>query len=330
MRMEKFSFAVLPAGLLFPALLFLGARSMYPQATEPNQGEGNAVVTVLSRQPGAAAPAVSERQLTLKVNGRTAQISKWERLQWSTAPVQLIVLIDDSARGTLGGEFPDVSQFLKGLPPSAEAGLAYMDNGRANLAGPLSTDHAAVARELRMPNGQPGISGSPYFCLSDLAHHWPSNNASARRVVVMITNGVDNYEVRYNPEDPYLQAAIHDAVRSRISVYSIFWRGQGAFAGGWYAANDGQNLLSQLTAATGGYSYWQGAGNPVSFQPYFRDLHRRLDSQYGLSFTVPLPNGPRVEDMNLRARGTSAKVVGPQQVFVGHPAAGALGATPGQ
>ena len=325
MIMRKFPFAVLPA-----ALLLLAAGSAFPQGNEPNQGEGNAVVTVLAQRRGASAPAISESQLSLKVDGRSAEISKWEHLGDSTAPIQVVVLIDDSARGSLANQFGDIAQFINSLPPGAEAVVAYMDNGRADLAGSLSKDHAAVTRALRVPKGQAGISGSPYFCLSDLAHHWPSHNAAARRVVVMITNGVDNYEFRYDPEDPYLQAAIHDAVRTRISVYSIYWRGPGFFGGGWYAANDGQNLLAQLTAASGGYSYWEGVGNPVSLQPYFKDLSRRLDSQYNLGFTVPLPNGPKVESMSLRAKGTPARLVAPEQVFVGHPAAGTQESNQGQ
>lgn len=323
MKMRDFRFSV-----GFAVLLIIASANAFSQNNEYNQGQGNAVVTVLPAQ-GVSSPVVSKDELAVKVNGKSAEISKWERLQDSNAPIQLVVMIDDSARGSLSNQFGDIVQFVKSLPPGAEVAVAYMDNGRANLAGQFSKDRAAVARELRMPVGTPGISGSPYFCLSDLAHHWPSHDVTARRVVVMLTNGVDNYEYRYNPEDPYLQAAIHDAVRSRISVYSIFWSGRGAFGGGWYAANDGQNLLAQLTAATGGYSYWQGVGNPVSLQPYFKDLNRRLNNQYSLSFTVPLPNGPKVESLSLRASGTSAKFVAPQQVFVGHPAAGTQGSSQG-
>lgn len=323
MHARKICLALLPIGLM---LLAAGFAS--PQGSEPNQGEGDVVVTVLPPRQDAASPAISENQLNMKVNGKSADISKWEHLQGSAAPIELIVLIDDSARGTLGNQLADVAQFVQSLPPSAEVGVAYMDNGRADMAGPLTRDHAAAARDV--PTGAPGISGSPYFCLSDLAHHWPSRNAEARRVTVMITNGVDNYEVRYNPEDPYVQASIHDAIRARISVYSIFWRGEGFFGGNAYAASDGQNLLAQVTAATGGESYWQGSGNPVSLGPYFKDLGRRLDNQYRLGFTVPLANGPRVEEMSLRASGTSAKLVAPQQVFVGYRAAGEHGATQGE
>lgn len=324
MQMRKKPFA-----LLSVALLLVASGFAFPQGNEPNQGEGEAVVTVVPRHQGAALPAVTENQLSLEVNGKSADISKWQRLHGPDAPVQLILLIDDGARGSLGNQLRDIAQFIQSLPPSAEAGVAYMDNGRAEMAGPLTKDHSATARELRVPKGQAGISGSPYFCLSDLAHHWPSRNANARRVAVMITNGVDNYEPRYNPQDPYVQAAIHDATRSRISVYAVYWSGEGYFGGRGYAAIDGQNLLAQVTAATGGYSYWQGARNPVSLQPYFKDLGGRLEHQYRLSFTVPLPNGPRVAAMSLRASGTSAKLVAPQQVFVGYPAAGTHDATEG-
>lgn len=303
-----------PFALLLIAL-FLLAGFAFPQDKEPNQGAGEAVVTVVPPRQVEVSPAIAKSQLSLKVNGKTTDISRWERLQGADAPVQLIVLIDDGVRGAFGNQLPDIAQFIHNLPPSAEAAVAYMNHGRANMAGPLTRDHAAITRELRVTTGAPGISGSPYFCLSDLAHHWPSSSASARRVTVMITDGVDNYEPSYNPQDPYVQAAIHDAVRSRISVYSIYWSGEGF-------ARSGLNLLDQLTAATGGNSYWEGSGNPVSLEPYFKDLHRRLENQYRLGFTVPLPNGPGVASITLRASGTSARLVAPQQVFVGHPADG--------
>lgn len=313
-----------------PAAAFALAATLVFSQSEFNQGQGRAVVTVLPPQQGIASPAISKNQLALKVDGKTANVAKWERLNGSNAPVQLVILIDDGARGALGNQLDDIAQFINSLPAGAEAAAGYMENGRAALAGGLSKDHAAVARQLHVPTGPPGISGSPYFCLSDLAHHWPSNNLQARRVVVMITDGVDNYEVRYNPDDPYLQTAIHDTVRSRISVYSIYWRSSGSFNRSWYAANDGQNLLAQLTQAAGGFSYWQGFGNPVSLQPYFKDLDRRLRNQFGLSFTVPLHNGPGVETLSLRANGSNAKLVVPGRVYVGHPASGDQQNLPGQ
>jgi hypothetical protein len=178
-----------------------------------------------------------------------------------------------------------------------------------------------VLKGLRIPSGSPGENASAYVCLSDLAKHWPSQDRSARRIVVMITDGVDYYNPRYDPEDPYMQTAITDSVRSGLVVYSIYWENKGRFDRTWYANNAGQNLLLQLAEATGGESYWQGLGNPVSFAPYFKDLNRRLQNQYEVAFTAPV-NKPGVESMKLKVNNGAAKVDAPQQVYVGRGAAG--------
>jgi len=43
----------------------------------------------------------------------------------------------------------------------------------------------------------------------------------------MVTDGIDNYERRFDPEDPYVQAAIADSVRARLVVYAIYFQVQG-------------------------------------------------------------------------------------------------------
>ncbi len=66
-----------------------------------------------------------------------------------------------------------------------------------------------------------------YFCLSDLAKRWPSQDPAARREVVMVTDGVDNYQRQFDPEDPYVQAAIADSLRAHLVVYALYWKNQG-------------------------------------------------------------------------------------------------------
>jgi hypothetical protein len=284
-------------------------------AANNQEGQGQAVVTVLQGQelPGG----IPQQALQLKVEGKESSITGWTQLRGPQSKIELVVLIDDGARASLGTQMAEISKFVQGLPPNAKVAVAYMANGRAVMGGPLTSDRAAVASELHLPGGAPGVSASPYFCLSDLAKNWPSQDTQARREVVMVTDGVDNYEMRYDPEDPYVQSAIDDSVRARMIVYSIYWRNQGRFDRTGYAANDGQNLLAQLTQATGGNSYWQGYGNPVTFQPYFADIDRRLDNQYELDFMAPLGNKPQVEGLRLKVNAP-AKVDAPQQVYV-HP-----------
>jgi hypothetical protein len=312
MQIQKLRlFALVAAGTLLAAPVAMAADNN--PAGSPMEG-GQTVVTVL---PGREIPGgIPQDALHLKIDGKAADVTGWTALHSPESPLQVVILIDDDARSSLGTQMEDIASFIKGLPPNAEVAIAYMENGRAALAGPLTTNHAAVVKELRLPTeGMPGVSASPYFCLSDLANHWPSTSAHARREVVMVTDGVDYYEIRYDPEDPYVQAAIDNSIRAHLIVYSIYWRNQGILGRTGYADYDGQNLLAQLTQATGGNSYWEGFGNPVSFDPYFADIDRRIRNQYELDFMTPASGKPQMSSLKLKV-SAPAKVDAPQQVYV--------------
>jgi len=300
--------AVVAAGGLLAAPAAFAADNA--SAGGPMEGQGRAVVTVLQGD------RIPEQALQIKINGKESNVTGWTPLRGSQSNLEFVVLIDDGARSSLGSQLNDVAKFIDDLPPNAKVAVAYMMNGQATFNGPLTTDHAAVERKLHLPlSGMLGVNASPYFCLSDLAKHWPSRDPDARREVVMITDGIDNYEPRYDPNDPYVLAAIQDAVRAHLIVYSIYWRNSGRFDRTMYAADTGQNLLSEVTAATGGNAYWEGYGNPVSLQPFFADIHHRLSNQYELDFLAPLGSKPQIEDLKLKLN-QSAKVEAPQQVYV--------------
>ena len=112
------------------------------------------------------------------------------------------------------------------------------------------------------------------------------------REVVMITDGVDYYEMRFDPEDPYVLSAIKDSAKAGMVVYSIYWMNLGRVDYSFYQNNASQSLLAMVSDATGGKSYWQGMGNPVTLQPYFEDLSRRLANQYEIGFTSGLTASP--------------------------------------
>jgi hypothetical protein len=312
MKTPKIKLAALVA-----AGVVLAAGAAFAADSNAQQGQGSAVVTVLQGQeiPGG----IPQQSLQLKLNGKESSITGWAPYG-PQSKVELVVLIDDGARTSLGTQLADIAKFIGGLPPNAKVALAYMINGRASLSGPLTTDRAAVEHQLHLPlSGMGSVDASPYFCLSDLAKNWPSQDATARREVVMVTDGVDNYDHRYDPEDPYVQAAIDDAVRARLIVYSIYWTNSGRFDRSEYGADTGQNLLAMVTGATGGNSYWMGTGNPVSFQPYLSDIDRRLANQYELDFMTPVGSKPQIETLKLKL-SAPAKIDAPQEVFV-HAAA---------
>ena len=272
------------------------------------------VVTVLPKKNET--PKVEQQNLKLQVNGKQTAITGWQPLTGDRAGLELVLLIDNSARSSLGLQLRDLAKFIQSLPPETEIAVAYMQQGSAIFAQGFTTDHALAAKALRLPGGMPGTNASPYFCLSDLAKRWPSNNRQNRREVMMITDGVDRYNLRYDPEDPYLQAAITDSQRAGLIVYSIYYRDMGRISRTGYETNAGQSLLSEVSQATGGIAYWQGLSNPVSFVPFLDDFSRRLSNQYELSFLAPAKVKADLVDIRLKTTGTQAKVAAPERVLV--------------
>ncbi len=296
---------------------FLAATVLFACPLAQSQGTGQVIVTILPKNGSELPPNVTQQDVQqVKANGKQAVVTSFVPLRGAQGNVELVILIDSSARTSLGRQMQDIERFVRSLPPNIKATIGYMDNGHAAFSTPLSTDREGTLKSLHLPVGGPGSNGSPYFCLSDLAHRWPSNDRAARREVVMITNGVDEYQRRLDPDDPYVQAAITDSIRAGMVVFSIYWTDAGRADLTQAANNAGQSLLVEMTEATGGKSFWQGMGNPVSFDPYFDELTRRLHNQYELGFTAPVGNKPELETFKLKLSVPGAEVDAPKQVFV--------------
>lgn len=300
---------------ILTAILLASALGAAPLLAQENTVSAQTVVTVVPKS-GEAAP-LQKQDLKVWANGKQSEITSWQPLRGDNAGLEFVVLIDDSARTGLGLQLSDLAKFIQAMPPTTLAGVAYMQNGRAAFVQNLTADHALAAKALRLTNGVPGGNASPYFCLSDLAKRWPSENRKNRREVLMITDGVDRYNLRYDPDDPYLQAAITDSQRAGIIVYSIYYRDAGRLDRTNYETNAGQNLLSQVAQATGGNLYWQGLSNPVSFEPFLTDLNRRLENQYELGFTAPAKSKPELVELKLKSDIAHINVYAPQKVPVG-------------
>jgi hypothetical protein len=273
------------------------------------------VITAVPKGNENPAP-LRQQDLQVQVGGKSAQVTDLVPLRGDRAGLELVILIDGSARTSIGTQLGDIQRFVNSLPPTTSVGIAYMENGRAVFSQPLTADKATALQALRLPVGSPGSSASPYFCLSDLAKKWPSTNRENRREVVMVTDGVDPYNLRFDPDNPYVQAAIEDSIRAGLIVNSIYWHDQGRYDRGLYENNAGESLLDQVAQATGGKAYWQGLGNPVSFAPFFDDLNRRLQNQYELGFEAPAKSKPEIVTLKVKLSEPDVKVDAPQRVSI--------------
>ena len=293
-----------------------------PAFSQSDTFTGRAIITVLPAHPDTEGAALGAGQLQLKLDGKPATITRITQLTSANSPLEIVLLIDGSVRTSLYGQANEILGFAKEMPAITQLAIAYMESGRATLQGSFSSDASVVEKELRVTTGGPGSNASPYFCLSDLAKHWPSKNAAARRAVVMITDGIDEYNPHFDPDDVYVTSAIYDTVRADIMVFTMYWHDQGSAGSAENIANGGQNLLAEVAQATGGESYWEGLGNPVSLRPYFNNLRSLLHSEYEVDVSAPFKGKPFKADLKIKSSAPNAKVTAPRFVFLSNmPAA---------
>jgi len=306
-RFRAFSLAA-TAAILLPLL---------PAHQAPAQETANARTVVTATTKSAEDVVTIPRQsITLSANRKAQEVTGWTPLRGERAGLQLVVLIDDASRGNVSLQWNELKSFLTALPPNTQVAIGYMRNGSPNLVQNFTTDHTAAASALRLPVGSAGIDGSPYFCLSNLVKHWPGGATNVRREVILVTDGVDRYGGgRFDPEDPYVQAAVSDAQKAGVIVYSIYFKGSERLDQNPAVTDGGQNYLTELSDATGGQVYLEGLGNPVSFAPFLSDIQRKLQNQYELTFVSSAK--PGLQSIKVKTSQPNTSLKSPARVPVG-------------
>lgn len=272
------------------------------------------LVTAEARH-GKNVPEINREDVMVYEGHDRDRVTDWVPAQGDHAALELFILLDDGSGTNLGTQLESLRKFITAQPASTKVGVAYMQNGIAKVEQSPTTDHALAAKALRLPMGIAGINASPYFSLSDLIKRWPES--TARREVLVASDGVDRYYGSGDLQDPYLDAAIDDARRAGIPVFAIYTPGAGHFGHSYWQNYWGQIYLSRLAEDTGGESYYIGfSGGPVSFDPYLEDMGHNLDHQYWLTFVAKPPKKSGWQRIKVTTEVSNAELVAPQQVYV--------------
>jgi hypothetical protein len=283
-----------------------------------------ALVSFDSKTPVAA----TTKDVTIKVDNRLAPLVNLVAVPPNG--IQVALLIDDGLRTSIGGELNNLKAFITSLPAGTEVFVGYMQNGTvapATNAPGFTTDRAAAAQGLRISMGLRGASASPYFCLSDFVKNWPPSAEGQpgpqaqrpthkARIVLMITNGVDPFNGSTsitNQDSPYVTAAVTDAQRAGVPVYSIYYTDAGF--GPRRGSFSGQSYLQQVAQGTGGRTYYLGTGNPVSLQPFLKQFQTALTETYVATF--PVDADKKMVNLKLSTTLPKTKVNAPSQVRPG-------------
>lgn len=301
--------------ILALALWACGTRSLAAAEAPATNGAPAHMLVTVEAVHGSNVPVVTREDVMVYEGRDRDKVTDWVPAQGDHAGLELVVLLDDGSNFSLGSQLEDLRQFITAQPASTKIGVAYMQNGVAKMEQNLTSDHALAAKALRLPLGIRDINGSPYFSLADLIKRWPET--TARREVLMVSDGIDLYYESGDMADPYLSAAIEDAQRAGVLVFAIYTPGVGHYGHSYWRTYWGQLYLAQVAEETGGEAYSIGfSGPPVSFTPYLDDLEHRLTRQYFLTFTAKPQKKSGLQRVKLRTEVPNAELVSAARVYV--------------
>lgn len=309
--MKKRNFLTLA---VFAFLAFAAANAVAQQSSAGTGVPVHVVVTVEARK-GGETPVINREDVMVHEGHDRDTVIDWVPAQGEHAALELFILLDDGSNITLGTQLDDIRKFIVAQPDTTIIGVGYMRNGAAQVVQNPTSDHALAAKALRPPLGTRGANGSPYFSLTDLMKRWPET--TARRAVLVATDGIDPYYGAGDLQDPYLDEAIDSALRAGITVSAIYTPGVGHYGHSYWQTYWAQIYLSKLSDETGGEAYYVGfTGPPVSFTPFLDDMGKRLAHQYVLTFLARTPKKAGWQRIRLMTEVPNADLVAPRRVWV--------------
>ena len=299
--------------LIAAGLVCLAASIICTAQSSNASGVPVSVVVTLEPKHGKTIPTIETQDIQVKEAGERRPVESLKPL--ANSGMQLMLLIDDSARGTFDTEISTLKQFITSLPPNFEVGVAYMRNGMAEMTANWTRDHAAAANGIRVAFGAGGADVSPYDSLKDAVKKWPADNGQ-RKEIIMISSGVEALGGGWTPDNPYVDAGIRSAQEAGVVVYTIYSPSVGHMGHGVWRNTWGQNFLSMLSDETGGESYMIGFGSPVSFQPFLQEIAAQWQNQYLLTFSAKPENKPELQPLKVSITEKDASIAAPDRVFV--------------
>lgn len=302
--------------LLGPLLSFAFTAALAQQQPASSSANSVSVIVTAEASRGKTIPPLEPDDIRVTQNGKPVQVTALAPFQGDNAPLQLLLLIDDSARSSFGTEINTLKQFITSLPSGVEVGVGYMRNGTAQMTSNFTRDHGAAANSVRLALGPGGADVSPYDSLSEAIKKWPSGEQT-RREVIMISSGIEGLGGGFTTDNPYVNAGIASAQKAGVVVYTIYSPSVGHAGHTFWRENWGQNFLSMLSDATGGESYFIGLGSPVSFEPFLKEIRENLDHQYMLTFEA-IPQGKAgLQPIKVKVKEKNASLAFPTRVYVG-------------
>jgi hypothetical protein len=261
---------------------------------------------------GHESPALTRDDLAVTENYEPLPITNLVPLRGDRAGLELFLLVDNCSNCEPGSKFEELSRFILSQPSTTTVGVAYILNGRLQVAENPTADHARAVKALSTPEGNK--PASPFVALADLIRGWP--RGTSRRVVLMISNGISPATTD-NLQDPSTEAALEAAQGAGVTVFAIYHPSADYLATDSSKIYTGQVQLAHVADETGGEAYFLDLGPLPSLAPFLADLTDHLANQYLLEFLAnPAEGSGALQQVTVKSKITDLEVMAPDKVWV--------------
>jgi len=285
------------------------------------------MIVTVGHHYGHPARALTKDDLIVTQHFEPLPVMDLIPLRGDRASLELFLLVDHCSNCEPGSKFEELSRFITSQPPATTVGIAYIQNGRLQLALNPTTDHERAVKALSTPEGSK--PASPFGALAELIRSWPQGPSRGpyRRAVLMISNGI-NPSATDKLQDPSAEAALAEAQRAGVTVYVIYHPSADYRSTDYSQIYAGQVQLSHVAEETGGEAYFLGFGPLPSLAPFLTDLSDHLANQYLLEFDAnPAEGSGALEPVTVKSKIADLDVMVPDKVWVPGHASGPTGAT---
>ena len=293
------------ASLVFACPLFTWAHTGSPVGI-PVQ-----MIVTVGHHYGHVPPTLTPDDLIVTQHYEPLLITNLAPLRGDHAGLEIFVLVDNYSNCEPGSKFEELRRFISSQPSTTTVGVAYIQNGRLQVAENPTLDHERAVRALNPPAGSK--PASPFVALTDLIRGWPQG--SSRRVVLMISNGV-NPAATDALRDPSADAALEAAQRAGVIVYVIYHPSADYLASDFSKLHSGQIQLAHVADETGGEAYFLYYGPLPSLAPFLADLADHLANQYLLEFLANPGETGSLQQVTVKSKITDIEVMVPDKIWV--------------
>ena len=119
------------SGLLF--LLSLAAIGTAAAQLSPSTQVASRMVVTAVASKGSDVPAISREDVMVREGKDRDKVLDWVAATGDHAGLELFLMIDDSAGDNVGSQLEDMRKFILAQPATTAVGVAYMQNGTAQV-----------------------------------------------------------------------------------------------------------------------------------------------------------------------------------------------------